>query len=182
MLAVLATHWRLLVIRGVVAALFGIATLAWPDLTVGTLVMLFAAYALIDGFLALMLAFGTPELPGFAAFLIEGIVGVVAAIAAVVYPSITTVELLVVIAGWAIVTGIASIAAALILRRELTGEWPLPVAGSLLVILGTVLLLNATAGAVAMAWLIGLFAIFVGVALLALAMRLRQLAQEIARA
>lgn len=68
------------------------------------------------------------------------------------------------------------------LRRELTGEWPLPVAGTLLVILGIVLLLNPTVGALAMVWMIGLFVICVGIALVALAIRMRQLAHEIAGA
>jgi uncharacterized membrane protein HdeD (DUF308 family) len=182
MLAMFAAHWPLLLARGIVAALFGIVALAWPGLTLAALVLCFGAYAFVDGVIALVIAFTGRRLPGFGSLLIEGIAGVAVGAATVLYPGITAIVLLAFIAGWAIVTGIASIATAVSLRRELSGEWPLPVAGTLLLILGILLLLNPMVGALAVVWMIGLFAVLLGITLMALAFRMRQLSQEIARA
>jgi uncharacterized membrane protein HdeD (DUF308 family) len=182
MLAMFAAHWPLLLTRGIAAVLFGIVALAWPGLTLAALVLSFGAYAFVDGVLALVIAFTGRRLPGLASLLIEGIAGVAIGLATVLYPGITAVALLWFIAAWAIVTGIASIATAVSLRREVSGEWPLPVAGILLLVLGIFLLLNRMEGALGAAWVIGLFAVFLGITLMALATRMRQLSQEIARA
>lgn len=98
MLATLAAHWHLLLFRGVAAALFGTAALLWPGITLVALVLLFGAYAFVDGVFALATAFITRELPGFASLLIEGVAGVGAGVVAVLYPDITAVVLLAVIA------------------------------------------------------------------------------------
>lgn len=182
MLAVLAAHWGVLLFRGVIAMLFGIVALIWPGLTLMALVVLFSAYAFIDGILALILAFSTRGQPGFGSLLAEGIFGTAAGIVAFLYPAITTIALLTVIAAWAILTGIAALAAAFALRHELAGEWPLPVAGALSLLLGILLLLRPAAGALAVVWLIGTYAILSGLVMIALAMRLRHIAEEMSTA
>jgi uncharacterized membrane protein HdeD (DUF308 family) len=182
MLAMLAAHWPLLLIRGIVAALFGMVALAWPGLTLAGLVLCFGAYAFADGVLVLIVAVAGRRLPWFPGLLIAGIAGIAIGLATVLYPGITAVMLLAFIAAWAIVTGIASIATAVALRREMSGEWPLPVAGILLLLLGVFLLINPMAGALAVAWAIGLCTVLVGITLTALATRMRHLLQEIARA
>jgi uncharacterized membrane protein HdeD (DUF308 family) len=182
MLALLAAHWRLLLLRGLIAVIFGVAVLIWPGLTLTALVLLFGAYAFGDGVLALATAAAGRRVPGFGGLMLEGVAGIGAGIAAVLYPGITAVAFLAVIAVWALLAGIASIAAAVSLRREMSGEWPLPVAGTLLVLLGILLLLNPMAGAVAFASIVGVLAVLLGITFMALALRMRQLAQEIARA
>lgn len=178
MLAVLAAQWGLLLFRGVMGVLFGIVALIWPGLTLMALVALFGAYALIDGGVALILAFSARGNPGFGSLLAEAIFGIGAGVVTFLYPGITAIALLAVIAAWAILTGIAALASAFALRRELAGEWPLPVAGALSLVLGILLLLQPGAGALAVVWLIAMYALLAGSVMIALALRLRQFAQE----
>jgi uncharacterized membrane protein HdeD (DUF308 family) len=183
MLAVLATHWSVLLFRGAIAAIFGILALLWPAITLSVLVALFSVYAFADGCFALVIALRARGAPGFASLLLQGFASVGAALVTfVTFPTMSDVSLAVLIASWAILGGLGEIIAAVTLRRELSAEWPLPTVGALSVGLGLFLLLRANAGAVALAWLIGLYGIAVGCALVALAMRLRQVAYEIAHA
>jgi uncharacterized membrane protein HdeD (DUF308 family) len=182
MLAVLAAQWGVLLFRGVIGVLFGIAALIWPGLTLIALVAMFAAYAFIDGVAALVLAFSARGHPGFGSLLAEGLFGTAAGVVAFLYPGITTIVLLAVIAAWAILTGAAAIAASIALRHELAGAWPLPVAGALSLLLGILLLLQPAAGALAVVWLIGTYALVAGFVMIALAMRLRHFAEEMSAA
>ena len=183
MLPILATHWSLLLFRGSIAVIFGMNAVLWPQVTTGVLIALFGAYAFADGCIALTIAAGARGVPGFASLLFEALVRIGAALAVfVAFPVMTDVSLAIVIAAWAILSGLAEITAAVTLRRELSGEWPLPTAGVLSVGLGMVMMLRAQTGAVGVAWLIGLYAIVVGCALIALALRLRQVAHELASA
>jgi uncharacterized membrane protein HdeD (DUF308 family) len=182
MLAVLAAQWGLLLFRGIVGVLFGIAALLWPGLTLVALVALFGAYALLDGGAALVLAFSARGNPGFGSLLAEGLFGIAAGVVTFLYPGITAIALLAVIATWAILTGIAALASAVFLRKELVDEWPLPVAGALSLLFGILLLLQPAAGALAVVWLIGTYALLSGSVMIALAMRLRQFAYEMIRA
>jgi uncharacterized membrane protein HdeD (DUF308 family) len=103
------------------------------------------------------------------------LLGVGAGIIAFVWPDITALALLWLIAFWAILTGILEIVAAIRLRRVLNNEWLLAVAGVLSIIFGLILVIWPGSGAVGLVWLIGIYAIVFGVALVALALRLRSL-------
>jgi len=182
MLAVLAGLWGLLLLRALTATLFGILALLWPGLTLTALIILFGAYALVDGTAALILAIGARGLPGFGSLLFEGLVGIAAGVLTFLYPGLTAIALLVVIAAWAILTGMGAIATATALRKELTGEWPLPFVGALSILLGLLLILRPGEGALALVWMIALYALVTGVTQMVLALRMRQLAQEMASA
>src|SRR5918911_1894682 len=112
----LARHWWVVGLRGLAAILFGILAFAWPGMTLAVLVLLFAAYALVDGVLGLVAAFrgGAQHRVAMA---IEGVVSILAGIAAFVWPGLTALVLLFIIAFWAIVTGVLEIVAAIRLRR-----------------------------------------------------------------
>src|SRR3954470_22625763 len=117
-------HWWSLALRGVVAILFGFLAWIWPDLTVTTLVYLFGAYALVDGVFAIVEALAQRAPASQRGWLlIEGVVGIGAGIVTFVWPDITALALLYVIAAWAIVTGVFEVMAAIRLRREIEGEW-----------------------------------------------------------
>src|SRR3954452_225815 len=113
MLETLTRHWWILAVRGALAVLFGLLALIWPGITVLALVLLFGAYALVDGVMALYTAlFDRGRRGGRAGWLVlEGVAGVLAAIGAVVWPGITALALLYLIAAWALVTGVAEILA-----------------------------------------------------------------------
>jgi uncharacterized membrane protein HdeD (DUF308 family) len=172
----LAGNWWALALRGLFGVLFGVAAFAWPGITLGALVLLYGAYAFADGVFALAsaLAGRTERLPWWA-LLLEGLVGIGVGVVTVFWPGITALALLYLIAAWAVVTGVFEIAAAIRLRREIRGEWLLALGGTLSVLFGLALVINPGAGALAMVWLIGAYALAFGVLLIALAFRLRRL-------
>lgn len=174
MLEVLARNWWALALRGIVAILFGLAALDWPGLTHAALVLLFGAYALVDGIFGVVAAFARAGRErGWWVLLLDGFLGIAAGVATLVWPGITATLLLLLIAVWAIVTGVVEIVVAIRLRREIEGEFFLILSGVLSVLLGLFLIARPGAGAVAVAWLIGVYALLFGILLLALAFRLR---------
>jgi len=132
----LATHWSSLAIRGVCALLFGIVAFMMPGLTLTTLVLIWGIYALIDGGLALVAGFKAK----IWSLVFLGLVGVLAGIGAFIYPGMTALVLLYFIAVWAIVTGVLAIVTAIRLRKEITGEWALGLAGLLSLLFGAMLI------------------------------------------
>jgi uncharacterized membrane protein HdeD (DUF308 family) len=175
MLRLIAKNWWLIVLRGVCAIIFGVSAFVFPGVTLATLVLLFAAYAFVDGVLALVAAFsGTSGAPWWA-LVFEAVVGIAAASAAFFFPGITAVVLLYVIASWAIVTGVLEIVAAIQLRKEIEGEFWLALAGAGSVLFGLLLMARPGAGALAVIWMIGVYAVVFGVFLVALGFRARAL-------
>ncbi len=171
----LAHNWWMLALRGLVAIIFGVLAFVLPGMTLLTLVFLFGAYAIVNGVLALVHAFSAPKgYPRFGALIFTGIISIAAGVLAFVWPGITALSLVLLIAAWAIVNGVFEIATAIRLRRVIEHEWLLALAGILSVLLGIVILLQPGAGALALVWWIGGFAIAFGVLLVALAFRVRR--------
>lgn len=169
----LAERWWALVVRGVAAILFGALTFALPGISLLVLLILWAAYALVDGVLNLVLAArGARAGRRWGWLLFEGIVSIAAGVVAVVWPGITAWALLMVIAAWAVVTGVAEIAVAIRLRRQLEGEWLLALGGVLSIAFGVALVAYPSAGVLAVLWMVGAYAILFGVLLIGLGWRL----------
>ncbi|HON68581.1 MAG TPA: HdeD family acid-resistance protein [Phycisphaerae bacterium] len=163
----------MLLIRGIAAIVFGVLAFFWPGITLLVLVLLFAAYALVDGVTAIGLAaVGRTGERAWWEMMLVGILGVAAGIIAFVWPGLTAFVLLLVIAFWAIARGIFEIAAAIQLRKALTNEWLLILAGALSILFGVLLLFWPAAGALAVVWMIGIYAILLGVVSIALSLRL----------
>ena len=174
MITTLARNWWLLALRGVLAILFGLAAFAWPGATVAALVLLFGAYALVDGIFALVAAvLRATRHERWGMLLLEGLAGIAIGVLTFIWPGMTALVLLYLIAAWAVVTGILEIAAAIRLRQEIDNEWLLALAGAASVIFGLLLFFRPGAGALAVIWLIAAYAIVFGVLLIALAWRLR---------
>jgi uncharacterized membrane protein HdeD (DUF308 family) len=171
MLHVLARNWWALALRGLVAVLFGLLTFFVPGVTLVTLVLLFGAYALVDGFVDVIAFFR--QSADLWALLIEGVIGIIAGIVTFAWPAITAIALLYVIAFWAIFTGIFEIAAGIRLRKVIANEWWLIGLGLLSLLFGVLILLAPGAGALAVVFWIGAYALVFGVSLLTLAFRLR---------
>jgi len=170
----LTHNWWLLVLRGVAAILFGLAAFVWPGLTLFVLIVLFAAYAFVDGILAVITGLShTKDSPRWWVFLLEGLVGIAIGVIAFVWPGVTTLVILAMIAAWAILTGILEIAAAIRLRREINNEWLLALGGILSVGLGILLIAQPVAGTLAVIWIIGAYELIAGVVWIALGFRLR---------
>jgi uncharacterized membrane protein HdeD (DUF308 family) len=174
-LLTLARNWWVLVLRGVLAILFGILAFVWPGLTVFALVVLFGAFALVDGVFALVAAFrahGRGRRWG--AFALEGVAGVALGILTFFWPDVTAIALLYLIAAWSVVTGIFEIAAAIRLRKVIRGEFFLGLAGVLSILFGILVVVFPGAGAVAVVWAIAVYAILFGILLIAVGIRLRR--------
>ncbi len=172
MLSALSENWWALLVRGLLAVLFGLIALFLPGMTLWVLVLVFGAYALVDGVFAVVAGIrGTGGRRWV--LIIEGILSVLAGIVALLWPGITALALLYVIAFWAIFTGVAEMIAAVALRREMAGEWALFLVGILSVIFGIILAVLPGVGLLSLVWLIGLYALAVGGALIVLAFRVR---------
>ena len=177
MLDALARNWGLILLRGVLAIIFGVLAFVWPGITLISLVLLYGAFAFADGVLAIAAAIrgGSPAPRWWLALV--GFFGIAAGVLTVVWPQITALILLLFIAGWAIATGVMQIIGAFKLREELTDEWLLIASGVLSVAFGVLLALWPKAGALAMVLVIGSFAIMYGILLVMFALRLRKHAE-----
>jgi uncharacterized membrane protein HdeD (DUF308 family) len=171
--------WWGLVLRGVAAVALGLLAFAFPGMTIGALILLFAAYAMVDGIFAISAAISRRERSRpWGALLLIGILGVVASIAAFAWPVKTALVLLYVIAGWALATGIVEISAAIRLRKVISGEWLLVVSGILSVLFALALVAFPGPGMLAIVWLIGAYAVLFGALMIAFGFELRSLGRR----
>jgi uncharacterized membrane protein HdeD (DUF308 family) len=170
-----AGHWWALALRGGIAILFGLLVFVLPGMPLFVLIVLFAAYGLVDGVLAIIGAFGETRgrrqrWPLF----VEGLASILTSLIALFFPGLTAIALLYLIAAWAIVTGLAEIATAIRLRREIRGEWALIVGGVFSVLFGVILaVVGSSVGLLSLIWLIGFYAVAFGFLLLITAIRVR---------
>lgn len=170
----LAKCWWVLLLRGIAAILFGVLAFAWPGLTLVTLVLLYGAFALVDGVLSLIAAFSGSAKPIPTWWLIVvGLLGIGAGVVTFLWPGITAVLLVMFIGAWALVHGIFEIIGAIQLRKEIDNEWMLIFSGLLSVLFGIVVLVAPGAGAIGLVWAIAIYSIIFGVTFVALALRLR---------
>jgi uncharacterized membrane protein HdeD (DUF308 family) len=173
----LSRNWWAMVLRGVAGIAFGLVTFFAPGVSLAALVLVFGAYAFADGVLSIVSAVKRERSTGdrWGLLLLAGIAGIAAGVVTLIWPGITALVLLYLIAAWALVTGVLEIFAAIKLRKVITGEWLLILSGILSVALGVLLVLFPGAGALAVVIWIGAYAFVSGALLLALGLRLRAL-------
>jgi uncharacterized membrane protein HdeD (DUF308 family) len=169
----LARNWWLVLLRGIAGIVFGIITFFAPGISFAALVLLFGAYAFVDGVLAIMAAIGRrARSRRWWVLLLEGLAGLAAGVITLFWPGITAIALLALIAAWALVTGGLEIAAAIRLRKVINNEWLLALAGVASVGFGILLVLFPGPAALALILWIGAYALVSGVLWVALALRL----------
>jgi uncharacterized membrane protein HdeD (DUF308 family) len=169
-----AWRWWTVALRGVAAILLGLFSLFLPGVTFVSLVIVFGIYAIVDGVLALTVAARVAEAPGSGSVVARGIASIVAGIIALVWPGITALVLLLVIASWALVSGILEIVTAVRLRKALEHEWLLVVQGILSIAFGVILFIAPAAGAIALGLWVGAYALVLGVLLVMAAFQIRK--------
>src|SRR5881296_2561939 len=173
MTTVLTRNWWALALRGIFAVLLGLAAFVLPGITLALLVALFGAYAVVDGVLAIIAGVRAAERhERWWSPVLKGLAGIVAGVLAFVWPALTTLALLYLIAAWAIVTGVLEIVAAVHLHRA-HGEWLLIMNGVLSAVFGLALVVAPGFGLLTLVWIVGGYAIFFGLIMLTLAVRLR---------
>jgi uncharacterized membrane protein HdeD (DUF308 family) len=167
----MAEHWWVLLLRGLLAILFGILAFTWPGLTVLLLVAIWGAYAFVDGVLALVAGIKGK----WTSLVVLGLLGIAAGLVAFFRPGLAAEALLWVLAFWAIAAGVMQIAAAVRLRREIEGEWLWILTGVLTVGLGVLLFLYPGAGVLTVTWMIATLAVVWGILLVMLAFKVKRL-------
>lgn len=170
-----SSNWWAIALRAVAAILVGIIAFAMPVVTLAALVTLFGIYAMVDGAFAVAAALkGVRKHERWGWMLAEGIIGIVAGAIAFLYPAIGALALTWLVGGWALATGVLEIAAAVKLRRIMTGEWLLMLAGVLSVLLAIIIALFPGVGAILLVSWVGAYALLYGIVTLALAVRIKQ--------
>lgn len=169
----------MLVLRGILAILFGIVALAWPGITLTALVALFGAFALVDGIAALATAItnGNSPFPRWVTA-IDGVAGIAAGVVTFFFPAITSLALLYIIATWALITGSLLIGGA-VAGPRFEPAWLMVLDGAISVIFGIALIASPGSGILAIVWALGLFAIFSGITALITAAQLHRGTTEI---
>jgi uncharacterized membrane protein HdeD (DUF308 family) len=163
----------LLALRGVLALLFGVLVLVWPRVTVLVLAVVFAIYAVVDGIGMVAGGLGrdgTRRWP----YVLAGALGIVAGVIAALWPQVTALVLVLLVGAWAVITGALQVAAAVRLRRERPRWWVLALSGVVSLIAGVIILARPDIGALALATVLGVYALLAGVALLWAAWQLRK--------
>jgi uncharacterized membrane protein HdeD (DUF308 family) len=177
----LSRNWWVLLLRGVVAILFGVLTLMRPGISLVSLLLLFGAYALADGTLGAWTAIThRKDRENWWVLLLEGLIGIGVGALTLMKPGLTALALLFYISIWAIATGVLEILAAVRLRQEIKGEWMLILAGLASVVFGVLLMARPGAGALAVLWLIASYAILFGLLFVVLAFKVKGVAARIA--
>jgi uncharacterized membrane protein HdeD (DUF308 family) len=160
-------------LRGLIMLALGILFLARPGTGVAVLLACFVAYCFVDGFAALGLAISGAAMRGRGALALQGVVSILAGILVLAMPGNAAVVLLYLIALRAVIVGALEVYAAIRLGQAIPSPWLLALGGLASIVFGILLVRNPQAGAVSIAWLIGVYAVVVGAAQLAAAMTLR---------
>jgi len=172
----LARWWWTFILRGVLAILFGVLAFFAPGLGAAVLVGLFAAWVIIDGIGNIIAGVrGRGQDRSWWLEILEGVVGIAAGLIALTFPVYAAGLLVLIIAVWAIVTGVLEIIAAIRLRELISGEVWMGLAGVASILFGVILIAFPAAGALSLVWLISSFAIVFGIFLILLGLRLRGL-------
>jgi uncharacterized membrane protein HdeD (DUF308 family) len=176
----LKDFWWLILLRGICAILFGVLAFVWPGITLAGLVGLFGVFAIANGIFSVTSSIQMPGgTSGRGSLGFEGVLSIIAGVLAFIYPGLTALSLLFLIALWAIITGIGEIVFAVKLRQVLPHEWLLVLSGLLSVVFGVLLFARPGPGALSVIWIIGAYAIIYGVSLLVAAYRLKKFAGHI---
>jgi uncharacterized membrane protein HdeD (DUF308 family) len=171
----LARNWWAIALRGAFAVLFGLLTLMLPSVTLATLVILFAVYMLADGIFAIVAGVKAAQRnERWGLLVLEGIADILAGVVAFLWPAITVLVFVYLMAFWSIVSGILMVMAAFKLPGE-HGRWWMAIAGAMSVVFGVLLAFMPIAGAVVLTLWLGAYALVFGALLLVAAFRLRRM-------
>jgi uncharacterized membrane protein HdeD (DUF308 family) len=170
----LASHWWMVLLRGLAAIAFGIVALIWPAMTLLTLVLVYGIFAIADGVLSIIGAITDREKSSSTWLLaLVGVLGIIAGTLALVWPAFIAVGLVLYVGLWAIFRGVVDVVTAVRLRKDIPNEWMLALSGVLSIVFGFLIFMAPAVGLLAVIWVIAFCAILEGLLLCSLAFRLR---------
>jgi uncharacterized membrane protein HdeD (DUF308 family) len=176
MLTTVTRNWWVPALRGAIAILFGVLAFVYPIVVTTLGIALLAAFALVEGVFALVRAFGMGLPAGHRALLIIlGLAGLAVAALAVLYPGLATLTFVVFVGWWAILGGAFELIVAVEYRKVIENDWLLVLTGLLSLVFGVLLIWQPFAGLQALLWLFGIYAVIIGILMLAVGFRLRSM-------
>ena len=171
--------WWIILLRGLSAIVLGLLTFFWPAITLTIIIYFIAFYLIIDGALAAYSGLTHhAEIKWWGWLAAEGFAGIVVGIISLIWPRLTAIALLYLVAFWAIMSGISELISASHFRKHVEGEWLMVISGLLSLALGIVLIIWPGSGLLALTWLIGIYAFFFGITLTILSFRVRMLQER----
>ncbi len=173
----MVTRWWVQLIRGILAILFGIILVVWPLLSIATLVLIFGIWAVVFGVVAIVASILSHE-ESWWALLIEGLVSAAIGVLVLLWPGVTIFILLVFLAVWALITGVAELAMAIKMRGIIPNDWTLVLAGLFSILFGVLILFWTEETLRVLAWFVGFYAMFFGIIMIVLSMKLRGLQKK----
>ena len=176
----MANYRTMFLFRGIAAVLFGILTLVWPKITLVALVILFGVFAVVSGITAVSAALRNRDVEGWGLLLFEGILGILAGGVALVWPGITALAFLFLLAAWAIITGIMELVAPLSFPMSGGRAVLMVLTGVVSIVFGVLIAAQPASGLLAVTWLIGVYAIVFGVMYIVVYFESRSLASSLA--
>lgn len=175
MFRIYGKYWWSFVFRGVLATIFGLVAIFLPGITLELMTVLLGAFLVVDGLTSFFVSIrGRGKGFQSRALLLEGLAGIIVGVLTFIWPSITVLALILMVGFWAMITGVLEIIAAVALRHEIEGEWLLGLSGIISILFSVILFVRPETSAVAIVWMIGLYALVFGLALVFLGLRLRK--------
>jgi uncharacterized membrane protein HdeD (DUF308 family) len=178
MLRDISRHWWLVLLRGVAAVILGLLAWSIPGITLEVVVLLFGAYAIVDGIMAIVHSFSQEGGQHRWSLLLMGLLGCLAGVITFGWPGITALALLFVIAFWAILTGVLEVVAAFGIAVSTGSRWLLGLAGVASAAFGVLLVVQPGTGLLTIVWLLGFYGVFYGILTIIGSFKLRNLAEE----
>ena len=177
---VLSNYRTMFLFRGIVSVLFGVIALVWPKMTLSALVFVFGLFAVISGITAVVAALRHTEFPGWGWLLAEGILGFLVGAVALIWPGITALAFIYLLAAWAILTGVFEVITPLAYPMGGGRALLTVLAGVLSIIFGILVAAQPSSGLLAVVWLIGVYAILFGIMYILMYFESRSLAASVA--
>jgi uncharacterized membrane protein HdeD (DUF308 family) len=175
-----SSYRTMFLFRGLAAIAFGVIALVWPKISLAALVLVFGIFALVSGITAIVAALRNRDEQGWGTLLFEGILGVAAGAVALIWPGITALAFLFLLAAWAILTGILELVAPLSFPMSFGRGLLFVLGGIVSIIFGVLIAAQPAAGLLAVVWLIGIYAILMGIMYIVVYFEARSLASSLA--
>jgi len=178
----LNNYRNMFLFRGIAAIVFGVLTLVWPKLTILALVVLFGIFAIISGIAVVAAALQNREEHGWGVFLFEGILWLLVGVVALIWPGVTALSFLYLLAAWAVITGILELVAPLSFPMSGGRGVLMVLSGVISIVFGILIAVQPAAGLLAVVWLIGIYAIVFGILHLVAYFEARSVSQVLSHA